>query len=178
MMYVRYLAPVPVMFFLASVAPAQPAPQTEAAQTSKLTGTSFGATPDRDLRPQVISNSSDYLAQLAKQADPASKVSDIEVIFWRNAVKPQAVEAYQKLVTDNLNQGGYAYRVTGTQLTAGQTTTLFTAESNQQGRIIGFWQATPQGLAAPLPRSSSNTVPKTSIPAVSMTVSALPVIHA
>src|SRR5664279_3267401 len=118
---------------LAPLAPAQPAPQTEAAQTSKLTGTSFGATPDRDLRPQVISNSSDYLAQLATQADPASQVSDVEVIFWRNAVKPQAVEAYQKLVTDNLSQGGYTYTVTGTQSTAGQTTTLFTAESNQQG---------------------------------------------
>jgi len=59
MMYVRFLAAVAVMMFLAPVAPAQPAPQTEAAPTSKLTGTSFGATPDRDLRPQVISNSSD-----------------------------------------------------------------------------------------------------------------------
>jgi hypothetical protein len=146
MMYVRFLAAVAVMMFLAPVAPAQPARQTEAAPTSKLTGTSFGATPDRDLRPLVISNSSDYLAQLATQADPASQVSDVEVIFWRNAVKPQAVEAYQKLVTDNLSQGGYTYTVTGTQSTAGQTTTLFTVESNQQGRIIGFWQATPQGL--------------------------------
>jgi hypothetical protein len=36
--------------------------------------------------------------------------------------------------------------VTGTQFTAGQAMTLFTAESNQQSRIIGFWQATPQGL--------------------------------
>jgi hypothetical protein len=106
MMSLRSLAAVAVLMFLASVAPAQPAPQTEAAQTSKLTGTSFGATPERDLRPQAISNSSDYLAQLARQADPASEVSDVEVIFWRNAVKPQAVEAYQKLVTDNLRQGG------------------------------------------------------------------------
>ena len=153
-MYVRFLAAVAVMMFLTPVAPAQPAPQTEAAPTSRLTGTSFGATPDRDLRPQVISNSSDYLTQLATQADPASQVSDVEVIFWRNAVKPQAVEAYRKLVTDNLSQGGYTYTVTGTQSTAGQTTTLFTAESNQQGRIIGFWQATPQGLFLNWGRSS------------------------
>ena len=154
MMSLRSLAAVAVLMFLASVAPAQPAPQTEAAQTSKLTGTSFGATPERDLRPQAISNSSDYLAQLARQADPASEVSDVEVIFWRNAVKPQAVEAYQKLVTDNLSQGGYTYRVTGTQLTAGQTTTLFTAESNEKGQIIGFWQATPVGLVLNWGRSS------------------------
>jgi hypothetical protein len=102
----------------------------------------------------VISSSSDYLAQLAKQADPASKVSDVEVIFWRNALKPQAVEAYEKLVTDSLSQAGYTYRVTGTQLTAGQTTTLFMADSNQQGRIIGFWQATPLGLVLNWGRSS------------------------
>ena len=142
------------MMILPSAALAQPAPQTEAAQTSKLTGTSFGANPERDLRPQVISNSSDYLTQLAKQADPASGVSDVEVIFWRNALNPQAVEAYQKLVTDNLSQGGFTYRVTGTQLAAGQTTTLFAAESNQQGRIVGFWQATAQGLFLNWGRSS------------------------
>ena len=54
MMSLRSLAAVAVSMFLASVAPAQPAPQAEPAQTSKLTGTSFGATPERDLRPQVI----------------------------------------------------------------------------------------------------------------------------
>jgi hypothetical protein len=44
--------------------------------------------------------------------------------------------------------------VTGTQFTAGQAMTLFTAESNQQSRIIGFWQATPQGLFLNWGRSS------------------------
>jgi hypothetical protein len=143
------------MMLLASVASAQPAPQTEAAQTSKLTGTSFGATPERDLRPQSISNSSDYLTQVAKQDDPASEVSGVEVIFWRNAVNPQAVAAYEKLVTDNLSRGGYTYTVRGTQSSAGQTTTLFTAESSQQGRILGFWQVTPQGLVLNWGRSSA-----------------------
>jgi len=143
-----------VLLIPAFGAPAQPAPATETARSSKLAGISFGAVPERDLRPEAISSGADYLAQLAKQADPASKVSDVEVIFWRNAVKPQAVKAYQKLVTDNLSQGGYTYTVTGTQSTAGQTTTLFTVESNQQGRIIGFWQATPQGLFLNWGRSS------------------------
>ena len=143
-----------VLLIPAFGAPAQPAPATETARSSKLAGISFGAVPERDLRPEAICSGADYLAQLAKQADPASKVSDVEVIFWRNAVKPQAVKAYQKLVTDNLSQGGYTYTATGTQSTAGQTTTLFTVESNQQGRIIGFWQATPQGLFLNWGRSS------------------------
>ena len=135
-----------VLLIPAFGASAQPAPATETARSSKLAGISFGAVPERDLRPEAISSGADYLAQLAKQADPASKVSDVEVIFWRNAVKPQAVAAYQKLLTDNLAKAGYTYKVTGTQTDVGQTTTLFTAESEQQGRIIGYWQGSPQGL--------------------------------
>ena len=79
------------------MAPAQPAaPNRGGTDLEADRDTRFGATPERDLRPQVNATSSDYLAQLAKQGDPAAKMSDVEVIFWRNAVKPEAVAAYHE----------------------------------------------------------------------------------
>jgi hypothetical protein len=102
--------------------------------------------PERDLRPSVNSGISDYLSQIAIAADPAAKVSDVEVLFWRGAVKPEAVAAYQKLVTDNLAQDGYAYHVVVTDTANGQTTTKFTIHSAKAGHLIGYWQTTPQGL--------------------------------
>ncbi len=169
-----------VTLTLTFAASAQPAPITETARSSKLTGTSFGAAPERNLRAQARATAADYLAQLGKRVDADSKVSDVEVVFWRSAVQPKAVEAYQKLVTDNLAQGGYTYKMTGSQTAAGVTTTVFTADSNQQGRIIGFWQVTPQGLylnwghlsgaaaaaAAPMPAPAAQAPAQPAAPAV------------
>jgi hypothetical protein len=126
----RFVFVAVVMAISISALPAGAA-DTEAASVSKLTGTSFGATPERDLRPIAISTCTDYLDQGAKLSDPTAKISDVEVIFWRGAVTTQAVAAYQKLVTDNLTQGGYTYRAIDPQTANGVTTTRFEAVSAQ-----------------------------------------------
>lgn len=126
-------------------APARAAQETEAATSSKVSGTGFGAMPDRDLRPQVVSTSAAYLGQLAKQVDANATVSEVEVITYRGPLKPEAVSAYQKLVTDNLAKAGFAYKVTNTQTVPGQSLTYFTADG-APGRIIGYWQVTDQGM--------------------------------
>jgi hypothetical protein len=114
-------------------------------QTSNLTGTPFGASPERDTRADVVANGTKYLTQVAQQKDAAAKISDVEVIFWRTATKPQSAEAYQKLVTDNLAKAGYTYHVTNTQQGDSHTATTFTADS-ANAHVIGFWQAGATGL--------------------------------
>ncbi len=140
---IRYGWAAVLVFFVASYTFAQPASET--AQVSKLTGTSFGASPERDLRAASISAGSDYLKQLATHDDPSATVADTEVIVWRHATKAKQAQAYEKLVTDNLANAGYTYKVTNTQTTDTQTLTTFVATSTH-GNVMGYWQATPNGL--------------------------------